>query len=150
MIRFVDGDMWARPADIRVNTVNCVGVMGKGVARQFADRYPKMLIDYRGACRRGEVQPGRLHFYWVDANCLIINFPTKRHWQEQSRYAYIIDGLKALRFFLAMCGRSYVTLPALGCGNGGLDWEKVKMIIETELRNLDAEIFVYSPNKTGT
>lgn len=145
MIHYASGNCFDRAADVRVNTVNCVGVMGKGIALEFKKRYPAMFADYARACRRGEVAPGRLHTYRVAVNYLIVNFPTKRHWRDPSRYEDIDAGLDALRDLLAPLGRVHVTLPALGCGNGGLDWNRVSQMIGFDLGALEAEIFVYQP-----
>jgi O-acetyl-ADP-ribose deacetylase (regulator of RNase III) len=145
MIEFTTGDMFATPADIRVNTVNCVGVMGAGVALAFKERFPQMFQDYRRACNAGEIKPGHLH-YWKDLfGELIINFPTKRHWREPSRYEDIEVGLKALRKYLAQEGKVRVVLPALGCGHGGLDWDRVSQMIRKHLADLEAEIIVFNP-----
>lgn len=143
MIHYVSGNCFDRAADVRVNTVNCVGAIGKGSALEFKQRYPAMFADYARACRRGEVAPGRLHTYRVE--CLIVNFPTKRHWRDPSRYEDIDAGLDALRDLLAPLGRVHVTLPALGCGNGGLDWSIVSRMVDIALGALCAEIFVYQP-----
>lgn len=145
MIHYVSGNCFDRAADVRVNTVNCVGVMGKGIALEFKKRYQAMFADYARACRRGEVVPGKLHTYRVAVNYLIVNFPTKRHWRDLSRYEDIDAGLDALRDLLAPLGRVHVTLPALGCGNGGLDWNRVSQMIGFDLGALEAEIFVYQP-----
>lgn len=145
MIHYVSGNCFDRAADVRVNTVNCVGVMGKGIALEFKKRYPAMFADYTRACRRCEVVPGRLHTYRVATNYLIVNFPTKRHWRDPSRYEDIGAGLDALRDLLAPLGHVHVTLPALGCGNGGLDWNIVSRMVDIALGALCAEIFVYQP-----
>lgn len=144
-LHFTVGDMWARAADVRVNTVNCVGVMGKGVALGFKQRYPEMFLDYKKACRAGLVRPGELHVWKLAENYTIVNFPTKRDWRDPSRYEDIDAGLKALQMFLKPLGRVHVTLPALGCGHGGLDWERVQRRIEVFLGELDAVIWAYSP-----
>ena len=147
MIHYVSGDMFARAADVRVNTVNCVGVMGKGIALEFKRRYPAMFLDYKAACERGEVRPGRLHTYGTE-ECLIVNFPTKIHWRHGSRYDDVRDGLEALRDLLRPMGKVMITLPALGCGHGGLDWTRVKNMIEFWLVYVDAEIYVYLPQNS--
>lgn len=144
MLHFVVGDFWQCSADVRVNTVNCVGVMGAGVALQFRRRYPAMFLDYRGACRRGEVRPGALHVYQAP-DCVIVNFPTKRHWRDDSRIEDVESGLVALVDYLRSRGGARVTLPALGCGHGGLDWSRVRALIHQYLAGLDAEIWCYSP-----
>lgn len=138
--------MWAMEADIRVNTVNCVGVMGKGVALEFKRRYPNMFKRYRAMCQRGEIVPGSMDIYHA-LDCIIINFPTKRHWREQSEYHYIEDGLYSLRQHLSMIGPGLLTvIPPLGCGNGGLDWEIVRDIIKRYLNPLQGcDILVFRP-----
>lgn len=146
MLHFTNGDMFDTDVDIRVNTVNCVGVMGAGVALAFKTRYPAMFRDYKKACDAGEVQPGRLNV-WRTLTEWIINFPTKRHWRENSRYEDVEDGLKALRQYLDNVGKSVrVALPALGCGHGGLDWSRVSKMIVEHLANVQAEIFVFEPS----
>lgn len=138
--------MFDHDADIRVNTVNCVGVMGAGIALEFKRRYPAMFADYQRACRRGEIQPGKLHIWEGPGGTRIINFPTKQHWRESSRYEYIAAGLQSLRRYLLQQGSVRVTLPALGCGHGGLDWNRVSKMIEDHLGDLSATILVFEPN----
>ncbi len=145
MLTFTTGDLFDEPADIRVNTVNCVGVMGKGVALQFKERYPKMYEDYKAACDAGEVKPGTLHVWKVPGGETIVNFPTKRHWKQKSRYEDIDSGLEALHRFLKPLGQVRVALPALGCGHGGLDWEIVSTTIKGVLGDLSADIIVFEP-----
>lgn len=146
MLVFASGNLFETDADIRINTVNCVGVMGKGVALSFKERYPMMFDDYKEACDRGEVQPGRLHTWTAPEGVTVVNFPTKRHWRQKSRYEDIEAGLRVLHDFLRERGRVRVTLPALGCGHGGLDWARVSQLIEDRLADLEAEIFVFGPS----
>jgi O-acetyl-ADP-ribose deacetylase (regulator of RNase III) len=146
VIQFVQGNLFDRPVDIRVNTVNCVGVMGKGVALAFKKRYPAMFVDYRAACEQGLVRPGTLHIWRCEADW-IINFPTKVDWRYPSEYAYIDRGLLALRNYLQKQGAVSVALPPLGCGNGGLEWSQVSKFIEHHLRGLEATIYVYEPHE---
>lgn len=146
MLKFIEGDLFDQPADIRINTVNCVGVMGKGVALAFKERYPLMFDDYRKACNRGEVQPGRLHTWDSPEGTTVVNFPTKRHWRQKSRYDDVEDGLRALHDYLKNRGTVRVTLPALGCGHGGLDWDRVLELIRDHLSDLEAEIYVFGPS----
>ncbi|MDP9317215.1 MAG: macro domain-containing protein [Chloroflexota bacterium] len=143
---FTSGDILTAPANIRVNTVNCVGVMGAGLALAFKSRYPAMFRDYQKACKAGQLQPGQLHI-WRDpmTNEEIINFPTKRHWRHPSRYEDVVAGLVALRAYLEPQGKVSVALPALGAGHGGLEWDKVKLLIGTHLSDLDAQIQVFAP-----
>jgi O-acetyl-ADP-ribose deacetylase (regulator of RNase III) len=145
MIEFTKGDMFEEAADIRVNTVNCKGVMGAGVALAFKNRYPEMFKDYQRACAAGEVQPGRLHVWKTLTGEWVVNFPTKRDWRDPSQYEDIASGLSALRAYLQSQGPVSVVLPALGCGHGGLDWSKVAPMIEEGLADLEARIRVFEP-----
>lgn len=151
MIKFTNGNMFETPADVRINTANCVGVMGAGVALAFKKKFPDMFKEYKKECSQGNVRPGKPHVwtdYQFEGNTIIINFPTKDHWRQPSKYEYIEDGLKWLRSFLQEKGKVSVTLPALGCGHGGLDWGKVKELISNYLKDLDADIFVFEPADT--
>lgn len=145
MIEFTKGDMFDVPVDVRVNTVNCVGVMGAGVALAFKNRYPDMFKDYQNACRDGRVRPGTLYIWKRLMGEWVINFPTKRDWRDPSRYEDILSGLDALRSYLREQGQISVALPALGCGHGGLDWSKVAPMIKDRLGELDARILVFEP-----
>jgi O-acetyl-ADP-ribose deacetylase (regulator of RNase III) len=145
MLRFTKGDMFEVPADIRVNTVNCVGVMGAGVALAFKTRSPEMFADYKRACDEGRVRPGLLHVWRSPAGEWAINFPTKRHWRDKSRYEDIRAGLGALAEYLRGLGNVRVVLPALGCGHGGLDWERVSTMVREQLNDLEADILVFEP-----
>ncbi len=147
MLHFVEGNMFDRIVDVRINTVNCVGVMGIGVALAFKQMYPDMFLDYKKACADGLVRPGALHVWKTpgETPCTIVNFPTKRHWRQPSEYEDVEIGLHTLRQFLLPLGHVQVTLPALGCGHGGLDWERVKRRIVDNLSDIDAEIWCYSP-----
>jgi O-acetyl-ADP-ribose deacetylase (regulator of RNase III) len=145
MIEFVQGDMFATRADIRVNTVNCVGVMGAGAALAFKQRYPEMFKDYQNACNSGRVKPGKLHVWKSLDGDWIVNFPTKRHWKEKSRYEDIEAGLDDLRKYLDTLGPVTIAMPALGCGHGGLDWSRVSKIIENKLEGVNANIKVFAP-----
>lgn len=137
--------MFEAQVDVRVNTVNCVGVMGTGLALAFKNRYPEMFKEYQIACRDGRVRPGALHIWKSLTGDWIINFPTKRDWRDPSRYEDILAGLSELRRYLLEQGHVLVALPALGCGHGGLDWNKVSKMIENSLGDLDAHILVFEP-----
>jgi O-acetyl-ADP-ribose deacetylase (regulator of RNase III) len=151
MIKFVAGDFFDYDADLRINTVNCVGVMGAGVALLFKNKYPDMFKEYHKACQNKEVQPGKPHV-WQDNNMFskttIINFPTKVHWKNPSEYEYIEKGLKWLKEYLSDKENSTLTLPALGCGHGGLDWERVKGMISNYLSDLSINILVFEPSSS--
>jgi len=145
MVKFTKGDMFEAAVDVRVNTVNCVGVMGAGVALAFKNRYPDMFKDYQNACRDGRVRPGTVHVWKSLMGDWVINFPTKRDWRDNSRYEDIQSGLDALRNYLGEQGNISVALPALGCGHGGLDWSRVAPMIEERLGDLEAHVFVFEP-----
>lgn len=146
MLEFTQGDMFEAPADIRVNTVNCVGVMGAGVALAFKQRYPEMFKDYQRACKDGRVRPGRMHVWKSLEGDWIVNFPTKRDWRDPSRYEDIDAGLDDLRAYLDSVGPVTVALPALGCGHGGLDWDRVSGMIQNKLGDIDARVLVFPPS----
>ncbi|EJL71280.1 putative phosphatase, C-terminal domain of histone macro H2A1 like protein [Chryseobacterium populi] len=137
-------------AEALVNTVNTVGVMGKGIALQFKEAFPNNNKAYIDACKNKELEPGKLLTVW-DENLqlgkkLIINFPTKVHWRYPSKYEYIEKGLITLRELLQKEKIKSIAIPPLGSGNGGLDWDKVKPMIEQALEGLKTEIMIYEPN----
>lgn len=137
-------------AQALVNTVNTVGVMGKGIALQFKEAFPHNNKVYVEACKRNELEPGKLLAVW-DSNLhfgkkLIINFPTKVHWRNPSKYEYIEKGLIALVKLIKKENIQSIALPPLGCGNGGLSWPKVKEMITHCLGSLPIDISVFEPN----
>jgi len=149
MIRQVHGNLLDADVDALVNTVNTVGVMGKGIALQFKIAFYGNYRAYREACKRGEVRLGRMFVF--DAGQLVrprwvINFPTKQHWKSNSRLKDIEAGLDDLRRLLVEAGIQSVAIPPLGCGNGGLDWADVLPLIERKLDGLDIDILVFPPN----
>ena len=148
MIKFVKGNFFDYEADIRINTVNCVGVMGAGVALLFKNKFPDMFKDYSNACLKGSVKPGVPHI-WMGNDMFkittIINFPTKKHWKNPSEYEFIEKGLVWLKEFLADKENSTITIPALGCGHGGLDWDIVKGMIVKYLGELNTNILLFEP-----
>jgi O-acetyl-ADP-ribose deacetylase (regulator of RNase III) len=150
MIEFVDGNFFDHEADIRINTVNCVGVMGAGVALAFKNKYPTMFKEYVSQCKKGLIKPGQPQVWqegsMFEKGVTIINFPTKNHWKNPSEYQYIEDGLKWLRDYLFARENVTITLPALGCGHGGLDWGKVKNLIKQYLKDVPGNILVFSPD----
>jgi O-acetyl-ADP-ribose deacetylase (regulator of RNase III) len=149
MITYVKGNLLDSPAVALVNTVNLAGVMGKGIALQFKKAFPHNLEVYRKACREGELAIGKI-LAVVDRNLLlgeklILNVPTKTDWRLPAQYDYVDRGLIALREYLLINRISSLAVPALGCGNGGLDWDRVKPMIERRLVEIDCDIFVYEP-----
>ncbi|WP_336928868.1 type II toxin-antitoxin system antitoxin DNA ADP-ribosyl glycohydrolase DarG [Vibrio cholerae] len=149
MLEFVKGDFFDFDADIRVNTVNCVGVMGAGVALAFKKKYPEMFKEYARQCKEKEIAPGK-PTVWKQGDMFskgieIINFPTKNHWRNPSEYEYIEDGLIWLSNYLKNKEGLTITLPALGCGHGGLDWGEVKQLIIKYLERTSNNILVFEP-----
>ncbi len=152
MLKYVTGDFFDYDADIRINTVNCVGVMGAGVALLFKNKYPEMFKQYKRDCNSKRISPGN-PTVWQEGDMLekktyIINFPTKIDWRNKSEYSYVEDGLKWLSEYLTKHKNNTVTLPALGCGHGGLDWNIVKSLIEKYLANSENEILVFEPSSS--
>jgi O-acetyl-ADP-ribose deacetylase (regulator of RNase III) len=145
MIKYADGDLFEVEVDIRVNTVNCVGVMGAGVALAFKRRYPAMFRNYVAKCRRGEIRPGKVDIWKSLSGEWVINFPTKMHWREHSRYEFIEAGLADLRSYLALQPGVTVAMPAVGCGHGGLDWTRVRAMIEKQLGDLNTTVYAFEP-----
>lgn len=149
MIHYTQGDILKSDAEALVNTVNCVGVMGRGIALQFKTAYPGNFKAYAAACKRGDVQPGRMFTY--DTHQLqprwIINFPTKRHWRGKSRVEDIEAGLVALVETLQSHKIRSVAIPPLGSGLGGLRWSDVRPLIENALAALpDTKVIVHEPS----
>ena len=136
-------------AEALVNTVNTVGVMGKGIALQFKQAFPHNFNVYKHACDNGQLTSGKILAVkdreLLLGERLIINFPTKSHWRSPSTYEYIESGLIALVAYLRENPVKSMAMPALGCGNGGLDWYKVRPMIEQHLSALDLAIWVYEP-----
>ncbi len=148
MFRALIGDLFATQAQTRVNTVNCVGIMGKGVAQEFKRRYPAMFEHYAERCARKQVRLGEPYLYCDRSGVLIVNFPTKDHWRSPSRLADIERGLNYFVKHYAQWGIKSVAFPPLGCGNGGLSWEEVGPLMFGKLRRLGIEVEVYAPYGT--
>jgi O-acetyl-ADP-ribose deacetylase (regulator of RNase III) len=147
MITSASGDLLQSGAEAIVNTVNCVGVMGKGIALQFKQAFPGNYDSYRQACAAGEVRLGEMFVF--DTGSMInprwiINFPTKGHWKAKSRLEDIVDGLEDLKRVILERHIGSIAVPPLGCGNGGLNWQEVEPIIRTalgDLANVDVRLF---------
>ncbi len=144
-VTFMKGDLFASNAQALVNAVNCVGAMGAGLAAVFARRYPDMNEDYKRACEAKELAPGGIHVYSLDLDQYVFNVATKDHWMQDSQYQWIVDGLKNIAVEAEKLGITSVAVPALGCGLGGLDWGRVKKIVEEvaaeHWQNLDVEVY---------
>jgi len=143
-----DGDLLKTPADALVNTVNTVGVMGKGIALQFKLAFPDNYAAYEAACKRGEVKVGEMFVFEREKNPrFIINFPTKKHWKGKSKIEDIKSGLIALIKVVQDKHIKSIAVPPLGCGNGGLDWGKVRPLIEEAFRELpDVQVQLFYPD----
>lgn len=149
MIKIIHGNLFESNAEALVNTVNCVGVMGKGIALQFKILFPNNFRAYKEACNKGEVKVGKM-FIYEDSNIfinkkIIINFPTKTNWKYPSQYSFIKGGLVSLKNEILNRKIKSIAIPALGCNNGGLDYNIVKEMITKELGDLDCEIYLYEP-----
>lgn len=145
MIKVLIGNIFESRAQTLVNTVNCVGVMGKGIAQEFKKRYPKMFKDYKSLCDRGEVQLGQPYIFKTLYDKAIINFPTKKHWRAMSRLDDIEKGLDVFIKKHKQWGIKSVAFPPLGCGNGGLEWEVVGPVIYQKLLAVDIPVEIYAP-----
>ena len=149
MIAYKTGNILAEDAEALVNTVNCVGVMGRGIALQFKKAFPENYKSYAAACKRNEVQPGRM-FVSETSQLMnpryIINFPTKRHWRGKSRMEDIDAGLVALVEEIRSRNIRSIAIPPLGSGLGGLDWSEVRPRIEAALQKLsDLKVVIFEP-----
>lgn len=150
MIEAHEGDLLRADAEALVNTVNTVGVMGKGIALQFRRAFPENYEAYRRACEVGEVRPGQMFVYETGqlvSPRLIINFPTKRHWKAKTRIGDVEAGLEDLVAVLKRHAVRSVAVPPLGCGNGGLSWSVVKPVIEAALAPVPyLQVLLYAPD----
>jgi O-acetyl-ADP-ribose deacetylase (regulator of RNase III) len=148
VIAYLRGNLLEDDAQALVNTVNTVGVMGKGIALQFKQRFPANYAAYAQACKLGQVQTGRM--FVTEPGELtgprwVVNFPTKQHWRNPSRMEWVVDGLQDLRSFLVGNAVQSIALPALGAGLGGLSWAAVRGYIEAALGDLSVDVRVYEP-----
>ena len=149
MIEYKTGDILAEEAEALVNTVNCVGIMGRGIALQFKRAYPENFKAYASRCKRNEMQPGRV-FVFETGEMLparyIINFPTKRHWRGKSRIEDIESGLASLKEEIRSRGIRSIAIPPLGSGLGGLDWPEVRARLEAALEEFDdVKVVIFEP-----
>lgn len=150
MITYETGNLLAARVEALVNTVNTVGVMGKGIALQFKETFPENYRAYAAACKRGEVEIGNMFVTETNRmDCLryIINFPTKKHWKQPSKLEYIREGLTDLKRVILEKNIRSIALPPLGCGHGGLDWAIVKPLIVQALHDLPVSVIVFEPSE---
>ena len=149
MIKYTTGNLLEAQAEVLINTVNTVGVMGKGIALMFKERFALNMKEYAKACKANEVQVGRM-FVTETGELMgprwIVNFPTKKHWRNPSKMEWIVDGLQDLKGFIIENNVQSIAIPPLGAGNGGLDWPAVREQIELALSELaDVEILIFEP-----
>ena len=151
MITYKTGDLLTEDIEAVVNTVNCVGIMGRGIALQFKNVFPENFKAYEAACKRELVQPGKMFIFETGELTnpkYIINFPTKRHWRGKSRMEDIESGLVALASEIRDRRISSIAIPPLGSGLGGLNWTDVRARIEKALGNIaDLQIVVFEPDR---
>lgn len=151
MMHFTQGNLLEANVDALVNAVNTVGVMGKGIALMFKERFPKNYREYVAASQAGEIQIGRMFVSATDEPSnpkWIVNFPTKKHWRHPTKIEWVREGLVALHQVIRDKHIKSIAIPALGCGNGGLNWADVRPLIEEYLSDLaDTEIIVYEPTQ---
>jgi O-acetyl-ADP-ribose deacetylase (regulator of RNase III) len=153
-----DGNLLTEDAEALVNTVNCQGFMGKGIALEFKRAFKENFRQYKVACERGQLRPGKMLIYPVaeslpglSAPRFIINFPTKDRWRAKSRLEYIEAGLLDLRATIVELGIKSIAVPPLGCGHGGLSWSDVKPLIEEHLGSLEGvAVVVYEPREEAS
>ena len=148
MIEVLIGNMFESKTQTLVNTVNCVGVMGKGIAREFKKRFPEMYREYLDLCNSGQIKPGVPYHYKNIFGASIVNFPTKNNWRAMSRLDDIKKGLDVFIKKYKQWGIKSVAFPPLGCGNGGLEWEVVGPVIYQKLSAVDIPIEMYAPYGT--
>jgi len=150
-VKYLKGNLLESEAQVLVNTVNTVGVMGKGIALQFKNKFPTNYKIYSTACKNKEVITGKLLVVkenTLEGEKIIINFPTKTEWFKKSTYAYIEEGLIDLVKVIEEFKIQSIAIPPLGCGNGGLNWDKVKALIEKYLGKLtQVDIQIFEPNE---
>ena len=147
-VEVVVGDLFEAPVQTLVNTVNCVGVMGKGVALAFRRRFPVMYADYVARCERGEVKLGLPYLYRNPEPPHVLNFPTKGHWRSVSRLRDILAGLEYLERHYRDWGITSLAVPPLGCGQGALDWHTVGPRLYQHLSRLEIPVTLYAPFET--
>ena len=149
MLKYKTGDILSEDVEALVNTVNCVGVMGRGIALQFKRAFPENFKAYAARCKRDEMQPGQVFVFETGQLThphYIINFPTKRHWRGKSRMEDIESGLASLAQEIRACGIRSIAIPPLGSGLGGLDWAEVRRRVQAALEKFDdVKVVVFEP-----
>ena len=145
-IYYVDGDLLESKTEALVNAVNCVGVMGKGIALQFKKKFPRYFSNYVSHCKDGTIRLGRVMVQKGETHPPIVNFPTKNHWSDKSFLDSIDKGLASLSEAITSLDIKSIAIPQLGCGEGGLEWPAVRELITSRLsHHHGCEIYVYGP-----
>ncbi|MGN0243994.1 MAG: macro domain-containing protein [Lachnospiraceae bacterium] len=142
MIEYIEGNIFNSPAQVIVNTVNTVGVMGKGLALSFKKRYPQMFEAYKRACDKHQLTIGKLMLYYAPDHWILM-FPTKENWRNPSKLEYLEAGLHKFVNTYAEKGVTSIAFPKLGCGNGELSWSDVKPVMERYLKQLPITVYIY-------
>ena len=148
MIEYKNGDILREDVEAIVNTVNCVGIMGRGLALQFKNKFPQNFKEYQLACKNKEVQLGKMFVHQTGQLInpkYIINFPTKGHWKQNSKIEDISNGLDDLTTIIEKYSIKSIAIPPLGSGLGGLDWNQVKKLIEEKLKNINCTVILFEP-----
>jgi len=140
-----DGNLFESEATTLVNPVNCSGVVTKGLALEFAGRYPDMLTEYQAMCQSKKIKPGNPHFYVDTTGISVLNFPVRKHWQSAVKLSYIARGLEWIRENYEKLGITSIAFPALGCGLAGLQFQHVSGLIAAILGDLPIDVEVYAP-----
>jgi O-acetyl-ADP-ribose deacetylase (regulator of RNase III)/uncharacterized protein YwgA len=148
-MKILIGDILKSKAQTLINTVNCVGVMGKGIALEFKKRFPKMFKDYLERCKRNEIHAGHPYIYKSLIGPQIVNFPTKEHWKSVSKVSDIEKGLNFLVAHYNEWGITSMAIPPLGCGNGQLEWKVVGPLIYSRAKQMDIPVEIYAPYGTS-
>jgi O-acetyl-ADP-ribose deacetylase (regulator of RNase III) len=146
MINYVKGDILEAQTQVIVNTVNCVGVMGKGLALQYKYKFPDMYEKYRDYCKKKKLLPGQIFLYPLPDKRVVFNVATKDHWKDPSKIEWIYDSVKNIGLLMNTYQIKSISIPKLGCQNGRLTWDKVRPIIETLEFIVHAEINIYDNN----
>ena len=148
-MKILIGDILKSKAQTLVNTVNCVGIMGKGIALEFKNQFQEMFKDYVQRCERNEIRIGQPYVYKNLFGQQIVNFPTKEHWKSFSKVSDIESGLDYLLAHYKEWGITSIAIPPLGCGNGQLEWEVVGPLIYSRAKQMDIPVEVYAPYGTS-
>lgn len=142
MIEYISGDIFKSPAQVIVNTVNTVGVMGKGLALTYKKKYPDMFEAYQRVCEKKQLKTGKLMLYYAPDHWILL-FPTKENWRFPAKLEYIESGLMKFVQYYAQKNITSIAFPRLGCGNGELNWDEVKPLMEKHLKPLPIEVYIY-------